>query len=619
MTNPKLKYALLTLLMVVASILGNPVCAKTALVSELEGQGWLHLVPLVELLEDPQAQWSFTDVQAHSGWRDPAVRALNFGFSASAYWMRWTIVNNRTEPAELIVDLGNPREDFVTWHLWRHNGELETFATGDRFPYSQRPLTVARNFALPFILAPGESVQLYLYMDSYDGFFEPIPIKLYQRNYYLEELAEHSLVLTLYHGGLLSLLLYNILLYLATREKNFLLYVSYLFWFMMWNFTMNGYSFQYLWPNSPVLNNNFLTVCSAFGFALIGLFTIEYLQLKRFGPGWLVKLIHVLVALNFSVFLLSILDIYAISVAYGQLVGIAITLVVLGSGVMMLVKGQRQARFFMAAFTMLGVGVTAYILKSVTLLPSNLFTTWGLQFGSAFETLILALGLADSMNTLKQEKLEAERRAREAQQALNTGLEQQVAERTQELAEANDRLQRLAITDELTGAYNRRHFNTMCEALLSQQNRPDPVAFCMFDVDYFKRYNDHYGHSAGDNVLYAIAQSVQAVLKRSGDTLFRLGGEEFGVLFQAKSADAAYGLVEELQAAISELSIPHCKSTTGFVTASFGLTFWDEQPLPSSDRIYAVTDMSLYAAKEAGRNRIHFARDEELYSFLSQG
>jgi len=275
---------------------------------------------------------------------------------------------------------------------------------------------------------------------------------------------------------------------------------------MMWNFTVNGFSFQYLWPDSPVFNNHFLTFCSAYAFGLFGLFTIEYLKLRLNAPLLLVRVIQILAGLNFAVIIPAMFDYYAISVAYGQIVGVVMIVITLGPGIWLLIKGQRQARFFMTAFTMLWIGVTAYILKIIGWAPTNVFMTWGLQFGSSFEALILALGLADSMNILRQEKLEAERRAREAQETLAIGLEPQVQQRTQELALPNERLQELAITDDLTGAYNRRHFNTICSAAFHQRQLNEPLAFCMFDIDHFKRYNDQYGHGAGDDALQRVTQ-----------------------------------------------------------------------------------------------------------------
>jgi len=136
------------------------------------------------------------------------------------------------------------------------------------------------------------------------------------------------------------------------------------------------------------------------------------------------------------------------------------------------------------------VGALSYVFQILAVLPTNWFTTWGIQIGSAFELLLLALGLADSMNTLRAQKITAERQAREAQEALNASLAQQVNERTEALELANRRLHDLAITDELTGAFNRRHFSAFCGAALTHRDRNEALAFCIFDIDCFESYND---------------------------------------------------------------------------------------------------------------------------------
>jgi diguanylate cyclase (GGDEF)-like protein len=172
-------------------------------------------------------------------------------------------------------------------------------------------------------------------------------------------------------------------------------------------------------------------------------------------------------------------------------------------------------------------------------------------------------------------------------------------------AAANSRLHALAVTDALTGAYNRRHFNTYLELLLARDDRREPVALCLFDLDRFKRYNDRHGHPAGDAVLQQIAATVQAMLQRSGDALFRLGGEEFGVLFSARSPGGAHAFVDELRRAIVALEVAHPDNDPPVVTASFGVC-WIRRDggVPNPARIYRLADEQLYAAKDAGRNQV---------------
>lgn len=183
--------------------------------------------------------------------------------------------------------------------------------------------------------------------------------------------------------------------------------------------------------------------------------------------------------------------------------------------------------------------------------------------------------------------------------------EQRLHDDARALEAANRQLRDLAILDPLTGAFNRRHFNDVCLAALAGAQRGQAMALCMLDVDYFKAYNDHYGHQAGDAVLRTIAQTLNDSLRRSTDALFRLGGEEFGLIFSAANAETAQHFVGQLSVALHALALPHAQSPLRIVTASFGLAWW---AAPTSrltpEAMYAAADAALYEAKRGGRDQI---------------
>lgn len=173
------------------------------------------------------------------------------------------------------------------------------------------------------------------------------------------------------------------------------------------------------------------------------------------------------------------------------------------------------------------------------------------------------------------------------------------------LATANRQLRDLAIVDALTGAFNRRHFNDVCLAALAGAQRGQSVALCMLDIDYFKAYNDHHGHQAGDAVLRKVAQTLKDALKRSTDALFRLGGEEFAVIFSAASPQAAQQFVGQLAVALHAMALPHGQSPLRIVTASFGLAWWAAPTARlTPETMYAQADAALYEAKRGGRDQI---------------
>ncbi len=597
----------LTFIALLMGAVGSLACAQTfdgvpvlGIGAPLDGQ---LVVAVTQVLEDPKGALELPDAPLARGWRAGPPDAYAFGFSDSVFWVRLGLHNLSAKPRSLVLDLGHSRQDHATWYELRAD-DLEIAHTGDRLPYRQRQVA-ANNIAHGLQLAPGERLDLYIRLESH-GLFEAMPMRIYDESAFYQTQSRKKLLLSLYHGGLIALALYNLLLFVSTRTLGFGLYTFYLGCFLAWSFTFQGHASQYLWPSAPYFNNHFLTVCASWAFGSFMLFAIAYLKLQETIHLWLLRFVQMLTVLNFLVVVPAFTTDYATGAAIGHVVGMVSALTVMGIGIYLLWRGNRQARFFVAAFALLVVGVAAYILQILAVVPTNWFTSWGLQIGSGIEMLLLALGLADSLNVMKTEKLRAEREARAMEQALNATLEQQVAERTSALEMANLRLSEMAIIDDMTGAYNRRHFNAFCSDSLAAHRRQDNVAFCMFDIDRFKAFNDLYGHHAGDLALRDIAQAVQEALQRHGDALFRLGGEEFGVLFSAKSVEQAFQFIEEMRETIELLGIEHAGSPEGVVTASFGVVWWHSVAVAelTPELMYATADQVLYRAKREGRNRV---------------
>lgn len=154
----------------------------------------------------------------------------------------------------------------------------------------------------------------------------------------------------------------------------------------------------------------------------------------------------------------------------------------------------------------------------------------------------------------------------------NRDLEQLIEVRTKELEQANRLLQIRSDTDGLTQISNRRYFDSM---LKKEWNRCErlgaELSVIMLDIDYFKKYNDHYGHLAGDDCLQTLAQEFTKSLTRAGDLVARYGGEEFVVLLPTTGLHAALDVAAHLEKAVASLALPHAQSSFGIVTVSLGV------------------------------------------------
>jgi len=167
-------------------------------------------------------------------------------------------------------------------------------------------------------------------------------------------------------------------------------------------------------------------------------------------------------------------------------------------------------------------------------------------------------------------------------------------------------IEEISITDGLTNIYNRRHFNeTFPKVIKSTKRDNNLISFLIMDIDYFKQYNDNYGHQMGDEVLIKFAQCIKESLRRADDYAFRLGGEEFGVIFKSQTKEKAIEFANVLRKNIENMHIKHAFSMAGkYVTASIGLVCRSANEVDDMDEIYKEADDLLYRAKDEGKNRV---------------
>jgi len=175
-----------------------------------------------------------------------------------------------------------------------------------------------------------------------------------------------------------------------------------------------------------------------------------------------------------------------------------------------------------------------------------------------------------------------------------------------ELKVANEQLQHLASTDSLTHLANRRIFdNTLEQQWKLAQRMQSPIALILCDIDFFKPYNDHYGHLAGDYCLKVLAEVLSQSVRRPVDLVARYGGEEFVVLLPETSTDGALHVASLIQATLRKRAIPHqFSSVSTYLTLSMGVAGGVPSQAEAPRDLIDAADKALYRAKEAGRDRI---------------
>ena len=176
----------------------------------------------------------------------------------------------------------------------------------------------------------------------------------------------------------------------------------------------------------------------------------------------------------------------------------------------------------------------------------------------------------------------------------------------QELVEANRQLKMLSFIDGLTGIPNRRHFDERIDMEWRREKRHDePLSLILIDIDFFKTYNDEYGHPAGDDCLNRVATRLKSTFRRPGDFIARYGGEEFVALLPETNGEGALKVAERLRIRIEEMHIAHLKSeVSAFVTISLGVATVKPDKNQTVEDLIKAADKALYQAKTEGRNRV---------------
>lgn len=228
------------------------------------------------------------------------------------------------------------------------------------------------------------------------------------------------------------------------------------------------------------------------------------------------------------------------------------------------------------------------------------FGLYGGQFGSLvaltlilFSIVVLTLGIrlnrafAKSMALNHQHKIEIEKRK-----------------------QIEHQLQLISRKDGLTNLYNRRYFDEVLNTEIGRaQRNHSPLCLLMIDIDYFKNYNDQYGHVAGDECLINIADIISNLASRKGDLIARYGGEEFGIILPNIDLQGAVSFANKIQQSVKAANIEHIStqlSSLKCVTVSVGVTNLQPFRRMTTTQLIDVADRALYKAKQDGRNRVHF-------------
>lgn len=354
----------------------------------------------IEFLEDTTGRCSFDDARNSRQWQRSMEDAFNFGFTESAYWFHFAI-DNRSKSDAFLLEISYPMLDSVVLYRPDGRGGYTAYETGDLLPFSHREVDYV-SFVFHIDQKRGR-VEEYFFRIKTNSSFN-FAVKLYTYPAFFSKLKSEQPVIWIFYGLMIIMVVYNFIIFISSRDLSYLFYSIFISTWIVLQMCLNGYAFQYLWPNAIWWANSSLPFFIAMTYATVGVFFIFFLELGKrhrfFRIGiWLFCIVPALVLAG-----LSLMVQYSLAIKMTTVyAGIAAAFLYCAGLILALKYKSRQAYFVILGFSGFVIGIIMYVLKTFGILPQNFFTQWSIQIGSALVVVLLSFGLADKINTMRRE------------------------------------------------------------------------------------------------------------------------------------------------------------------------------------------------------------------------
>lgn len=381
----------------------------------------INLGPEIEWIEDSTNQLTFDQVQ------NLPIKVFNYGteytfnkgYTSSGYWVRFRL----DFPTELInsqwlLEIPFPLLDYIALYSPDQNNNYSVIYTGDRSPFSQRDLD---NTNFVFKLKPKQQNNIYyLHVKTQDSL--QLPLFLWNIDHFPKHSAYAAGLQGLYFGIMIVMVLYNLFIYLSVRERSYLYYIAFIGTFTLFQASIQGYSFEYLWPNHTTwanINIPFLGVLSLF---FASLFARRILNTQTLNPKFDKGLVLIasILFLTLPLVLFASYNIGIIAALFSTFIFFNLVLV---TACLAALRKNRTAKVFVLAWAIFLISGAISLLGAIDILPIEYASQVALQIGSAIEVILLSMALADRINLIEKEKAEIEIKSREILLQANTQLE----------------------------------------------------------------------------------------------------------------------------------------------------------------------------------------------------
>jgi signal transduction histidine kinase/HPt (histidine-containing phosphotransfer) domain-containing protein len=355
-----------------------------------------------EVLVDPDGRWTFDDVRrapAADRFREHSEPVFNAGYIRAVHWFRIALPAAAAD-GDWLLELGYPLLDYVDVYVPEPAGAYRHVATGDQRPFAERILQ-HRNFVVPLALAPGVARTVYVRVETQSTL--QVPLHLWSPAAFLEKSQDEQYLLGMYYGIMLVMLLYNLFVYLWVRDISYLWYILYIAAVAVLQAALNGLGGQYLYGGSAYWSNLSVPLSLATTILFATQFTHSFLDTPRSVPV-LNRVLWTLFGFSVLCTLGIFFAPYAAAIRVTSILAAAMTVVFFATAARALVVGVRAARFFLLAWGVFLVAIQVRVLLGFGLIPSNFWTLYSPQIGSALEVTLLTLALADRIALERHDK-----------------------------------------------------------------------------------------------------------------------------------------------------------------------------------------------------------------------
>jgi len=389
--------------------------------------------------EDIKSNLSFLEIQQQAVQGSFSLITQNnisLGYIKPTIWLKFNVENHALKNQSWLLLFDYPLLDEIEIFSKDQQGNWQHQLLGDSLPFKQRPF-VHRSFVTELNIKQGHRQEFYVRVKTSSSMQLRLAVTS-AKEFFSRELASEMFFGIIY-GIMILMAIYNLFLYLAVRDKSYLVYIFSVLSGSLFIMSLNGHAYQYLWPEYPRFANTAIPLSSSLWIVFTAIFTQIFLETRRFSPR-LFYVINLLIICAICTVALSLLGDYQLAIKTATGLALVNNILILSTSIVCWMNGNRFARFFVAAWSVYGLGVAMLILSRYGLLPDNFITHNSAAMGLLVEIIMLSLALSDKYRILT---IELESYAH--------GLETKVTLRTQELEASNQRLKDLSLSDALTG------------------------------------------------------------------------------------------------------------------------------------------------------------------------